>query len=264
LEPGGSEDVVGPDQAGLGSSGASVVTAVKVTFDDGRWTLIEEAGTVTRFRPGTGRPEPAFPVSSLKVGDHLLILDGDSRKDLLAKVIEVAVAVPALAVAAGWVAHWRRVLGAAYRRFGSYGVFADALRDEGCTVQDQTVRLWVIGVTIGPDDDEDVHRVGLVTNDPVLRDNHREVCRAIHSLRGAHVRLGQRLSDLAMSVGSAAVAGLLDADEVVDERSGLTVADFQESIDILIVDSIEGAGEVPYILIGNLNEQAEAEENSHD
>lgn len=264
LEPGGSEDVVGPDRAGLDGSGTSVVTAVKITFDDGRWTLIEEAGTVTRFRPGTGKPEPAFPVSSLKVGDHLLIFDGDSRKDLLAKVIEVAVAVPALAVAAGWVAHWRRVLGAAYRRFGSYVLFADALRDEGCTVQDQTVRLWVIGVTIGPDDDEDVHRVGLVMDDPVLRDNHPEVCRAIRSLRGAHVRLGQRLSDLAMRVGSAAAAGLLDADEVVDERSGLTVADFQESIDILTVHSIEVAGEVPYILIGNMNEQAETEENTHD
>jgi hypothetical protein len=101
-------------------------------------------------------------------------------------------------------------------------------------------------------------------DDPVLRDNHPEVCRAIRSLRGAHVRLGQRLSDLAMRVGSAAAAGLLDADEVVDERSGLTVADFQESIDILTVHSIEVAGEVPYILIGNMNEQAETEENTHD
>jgi len=41
--------------------GTSVVTAVKITFDDGRWTLIEEAGTVTRFRPGTGKPDRRSP-----------------------------------------------------------------------------------------------------------------------------------------------------------------------------------------------------------
>jgi hypothetical protein len=260
LEPAGSNDITGSDRGGLTRSGESMVPAAKVTFDDGRWTLMEESGTVTRFRPATGKADPAYPVSSVKTGDQLLFFDGDSRKDLLAKVIEVAVEVPALAVAAGWVAHWRRVLGAAYGKFGSYGVFAEALRDQGCMVQDQTIRLWVIGTTIGPDDEEDVHRVGVVMDDDVLRDNHDEVCRAIRSLRGAHVSLGQRLSEVAMRVGSAAAAGLLDADEVVDERSGLTVADFQESVDILVVHSTEVVGEVPYLLVGNLNEDSEEQE----
>jgi hypothetical protein len=243
-----------------------MVRATKVTFDDGRWTLMEEGGTVTRFRPATGKCEPAYPVSSVKTGDQLLFFDGDSRKDLLAKVIEVAVEVPALAVAAGWVAHWRRVLGAAHRRFGSYAAFTYALRDQGCIVQDQTVRLWVIGTTIGPDDDVDVRRVGIVMDDDVLRNNHSEVCRAIRSLRGAHVSLGQRLSEMAMRVGSAAAAGLLDADEVVDERSGLTVADFHESVDILVVHSTEDVGEVPYLLIGNLNKDSDEQEKDdiHD
>ena len=63
-----------------------------------------------------------------------------------------------------------------------------------------------------------------------------------------------------MRVGSAAAAGLLDADEVVDERSGLTVADFQESVDILMVHSTADVGEVPYLLIGNLNEDSDEQE----
>ncbi|MGH9090800.1 MAG: DrmE family protein [Acidimicrobiales bacterium] len=264
LEPTRSDDPAAADRGGVARSGSSVVGAVRITFDDGRWTLAEVAGTVTRFRPGTGAPEPAYPVSSVKPGDRLLFFDGDSRKDLLAKVIEVAVEVPALAVAAGWVAHWRRTLGVAYRVFGSYPAFADALLAEGCTVQDQTVRLWVIGVTIGPEDDDDVRRVGVVMDDPVLRDRHDEVCRAIHSLRGAHVRLSQRLSDLARKVGSAAEAGLMDADEVVDERSGLTVADFRESVDILTVSAVESAGDVPYVLIGTVNGPESEEEDEED
>ncbi len=261
LEPTGFEES-GSERGAAARSGASVVTATRITFDDGRWTLVDAAGTVTRLRPGSGTPDPAYPVSSVVGGDRLLFFDGDSRKDLLAKVIEVAVEVPGLAVAAAWVAHWRRVLAAAYAYFGTYSGFAEALWAEGCMVQDQTIRLWVIGVTIGPDDDEDVRRVGIVMDDPVLRDRYAEVCRGIRSLRGAHVRLGQRLSELAMRVGSSAEAGLMESDEVVDERSGLTVADFRESVDILTVGAVESAGEVPYVLIGSVN--APESENDDD
>jgi len=260
LEPGGVTAGAMPDGLNGARSPGAVVSAVRVTFEDGRWALMNAAGTVTRFRPGSGTAEPAFEVSKLRPGDQVLFLDRDSRKDLLAKVIEVAAEVPAQATAAGWVAHWRRVLVKAHRHFGSYPAFRSALKEHGCRVQAQTVRLWVIGVTIGPDDDADVHRVGLVTGDPVLLSQHGEVCRAIRSLRGAHDSLTRRLSELALRVGSAAAAGYLRPDELVDERSGLTAADFQESIDILAVRSIEEVGDMPYVLLGRLHEAEEDRE----
>jgi hypothetical protein len=193
-------------------------------------------------------------VARLQPGDQVLFLDRDSRKDLLGKVLEVAVEVPALAVAAGWVSHWRRVLQKAYERVRTYSALTAALHDQGCTVQTQTVRLWVVGATIGPDDPEDVRRVGMVTDDAVLLGQHARVCQAMRSLRGAHQSLGRRLSDLARHVGSAAAAGHLDADELVDVRSGLTAADFQESVDILTVQALEPAGDVPYLVIGRLHD----------
>jgi hypothetical protein len=254
LEPGGAGPGTTSDGIGSTSPPRAVVSAVKVAFEDGRWALMDASGTVTRFRPGSGTADAAFPVDGLKPGDQVLFLDRDSRKDLLAKVLEVAVEVPALAVAAGWVSHWRRVLLKGYRRFGSYRGLASALRRHGCTVQSQTVRLWVIGVTIGPEDEADVHRVAVVTGDEVLVGQHHEVCRAMRSLRGAHQRLGRRLSELARHVGSASAAGHLDADELVDDRSGLTAADFQESVDILTVTTIRPVGDVPYLLVGRLNE----------
>lgn len=259
--PGGSEGERGRDV--VARSGSSVVSAVRVTFDDGRWALLDRDGTVTRVGVGSGTPQPTA-VSSLKSGDHLLFLDGDGRKDLLAKVIEIAVDVPALAVAAAWTGHWRNVLAAAYRRFGSYHALTVALAKHGCTVQTQTVRLWVVGVTIGPEDDDDVRRVGVVMGDTALRDGYAEVCRAFRSLRSAHVRLGKRLSEMAMRVGSAASTGRLDGDEVVDERSGLTVADFQESVEVLTVREMELVGDVPYVLVGRLNDEAITEEFDDD
>ncbi len=254
LEPGPtgttSADAVGGD----GTPVSTAVEAVKVVFEGGRWVLLAASGTVTRFRAGSGTAQPAYPVSGLSKGDQVLFFDGDSRKDILAKVIEVAEEVPELALAGAWLRHWRRVLAGAYRRFFTYVAFAAALASEGCSVQPQTVRLWVIGNTIGPDDEEDVRRVAVVSGDQALLAAHREVCRAIRSFRGAHLRLSQRVSDMALRVGPAAVAGLIAPDEVVDERSGLTAADFQDSIDLLTVSSIDPAGPVPYVIVGRLND----------
>jgi hypothetical protein len=259
LEPGGQSTVGEPDRSRVGRGTADVVSAVKVTFTGGRWCLLDVAGMVTRFRPASGIADAGFPVNRLKVGDRVLFLDEDSRKDLLAKVLEVAGEVPELAVDAAWVGHWRRLLWAAYQRFGTYDRFASALRANGCTLETQTIRLWVVGATMRPDDRENVRRVGIVTEDQVLLDHHAVVYRAMSSLRGAHVRLTGRLADMARHLGPAAAAGRLAADEVVDERSGLTAADFQDSIDIQTVQNIQPAGDVPYIVIGRLN-RAEMEE----
>jgi hypothetical protein len=256
LESGDAVRAVAGDAAPEGRLDA-VVAAVKVTFADGRWAVLDLDGTVTRFRPGSGTADPGYGVRQLRAGDQVLFLDGDSRKDLLGKVLEVAVEVPALAVAAGWVSHWRRVLAASYRSLGTYEKFAARLREFGCAVQTQTIRLWVIGVTIGPEDPEDVLRVGRVAGDEVLLNHRQEVVRAMRSLRGAHAQLGRRLAEIAVHVGAAAAAGHIARDEVIDERSGLTVADFQDSLDLVTVQSVDPAGDVPLVITGRLQGMAE-------
>ena len=80
------------------------VAAVRVRFKDGRWALLEEQGTVTRFRPASGESDEGSPVSGLRPGDQIVLLDGDCHKNLLSKVLEVAGDIPELAVAASWVA----------------------------------------------------------------------------------------------------------------------------------------------------------------
>ncbi len=235
----------------------AVVPAVRVRFADGRWALLETNGTVRRWRAATGQVDPAFPVARLCPGDTLVFIDGDGHKDLLDKVVEVTAKVPALATAADWVAHWHGVVKAAKEAHGSFAALGRALRDRGCRVEDQTVRLWVVGVTIGPDDPADVRRVGEETGDPVLLDRHAEVHRAIRTLRGAHAKLGRRLIRLEQQLGPAAATGRLAGDELVDEASGLTAADFQHSIDLAGVASTEAAGDVPRVLTGRLRASEE-------
>ncbi len=235
----------------------SVVYGLRVEFTDGRWVILDNSATATRFRPASATLDVEYDVKRIRPGDRLVFLDGDAKKDLLAKVLEVAGEVPELAVAAAWVEHWRNALRRAYRQFGTYEAFADSMRDLGCGLETQTIRLWVIGITIGPADRNDVRRVGELLDDTALRDHHSAVYSGIAAFRGAHSKLMARVGGLAVHYGSAAVAGRVDDDEVIDERSGLTAGDFRDCIDILEVNRVSEVGSVPYVITGRLREKEE-------
>lgn len=240
------------------SSADREVDCVLFCFQDGRRAVVPKDAMVTRFSAATGKAR-AYPADGVQVGDRLVFLDRDATKDMLSKVVEVADQVPELATAAAWLGHWLECLRRAYRAAGTYDALANALRQHGCTVQGQTVRTWVVGDTIGPDDRENVRRLGLLLADGPLQSHHLDVCHAMDILRGAHVKLGQRLASIARSVGSAAATGHMDPDEIVDERSGLTAADLAESVDIVTVASIEEYGVVPVSLTGRLTEYQEVQ-----
>lgn len=226
-----------------------VVSGIRVDLADGTSVALAADAFVSRWRASAGRVDPVL-ATELRAGDELVLLDGDAHKTLMAKVLEVAESVPALALAGSWLSHWRSVLLAAYRDAGSYTRLADQLAKHGCHVQAQTVRLWVIGVTLGPDDPEDIYRLGQVTTDPVLLAAHGEVARAIRTLRGAHVRLGRRLAEMTRHIGPIAGSGRLPADEVVDELSGLTAADIESAVTIVAVRAITAIGDIPAVLAG--------------
>lgn len=235
--------------SGGGGSLDRMTQGVRVDLADGSRVVLAADTAVSRWRPNAGRMETVLP-AELRVGDRLVFLDEDAHQTLMGKVLEVSESVPALAVAGGWVDHWRSVLAAASREAGSYAMLADRLAGHGCHLQAQTVRLWVIGVTLGPDDPDDIRRLGAVTGDPTLLAAHQEIHRAMRTLRGAHVRLGRRLAELTRSLGPAAAAGRLAADEVVDETSGLTAADIEAAVSVLEVTAIALIGDVPAVLTG--------------
>jgi hypothetical protein len=238
---------------------AVMVEALRVTFEDGRWVVLDVAGTITRFNSVLQRAEPGTEMARLTVGDAVVFLDGDARKDVLMKVLEIAKDIPHLATSAAWVGYWRDALGRGKQRFGTYSAFADQLRARGCRRETQTVRLWVVGATIGPSDPLDVRRVGEALGDAPLRDHHEMVYRGIESFRGAHAQLMERVGALALQVGPAASSGAIRADEIIDERSGLTAADFQGCVEIMRVSSIVPVGPVPFGVLGRLHEARESE-----
>lgn len=234
-----------------GDAGPLEVEALRIEFTDSRWMLLEVDANVTKFL-ASGTPEAGYRADRIAPGDRIVFLDGEAKKDLLDKVLEVAAELPEFAVPAAWIDYWRQALRHAYRRFGSYEALAAALRGRGCVRQTQTVRLWVVGQTIGPEDSEDIRRVGECLDDMVLVSNYLTINAAIESLRHAHMALGQRLGALARHVGRATVAGLIGEDEIIDQRTGLTTSDFRDSMEVLTVRAVHHVGKVPYAVTGRL------------
>lgn len=249
-----------PPQLSANGDGTDLeVDAIRVDFSDGRHVYLDAKSTVTRWRARGGTAEAGYPAGRIAEGDELLFLDGEARKDLLGKVLEVAGDVPELAVPAAWIDYWRDALRRAHHAFETYEALHRVLESHGCSRQTQTVRLWVIGRIIGPEDPDDIRRLGECLGDGPLVDNYRTVASAMQALRNAHVRLGQRLGTLARQVGPQASSGLIDEDEIIDERTGLTASDFRSSVEILTVRSIRAAGRIPYVLAGTLRAAHESE-----
>lgn len=244
----------------FGGDPSRQVEGLRLIFDDGRWAIVDRDGTISRYNPGDRRAEQVSVVDARTVaaGDFLVFLDGDARKDVLAKVLEVAKEIPHLAAPATWVEYWRTSLRRARERYKTYNALGEALRALGCRRETQTVRLWVVGTTIGPLDRLDVRRVGEALEDATLRDHHDLVYEGIDSFRNAHAQLMERVGALAFRVGPAATSGALRSDEVIDERSGLTAADFQDCIELLQVRSISPIGLVHFGVVGRLHEAEES------
>lgn len=238
----------------------TTVHALRIEFEEGRWAVLDADSTVTRFSYGAA--SAGHPVSRLAVGDEIVFLDGDARKDVLAKVLEVGRDIPELAVRATWVDYWRQALHRGYAQFGTYQAFADALETRGCRREAQSVRLWVVGDVIGPLGADCVKAVGEAIGDAPLRNHPDTVYAGIQAFRETHRQLLQRVGQLARHVGAAAAAGRIEADEIIDARSGLTAADFRGCVDLVRVRRISDAGVVPFIVTGRLHEARDREEHT--
>ncbi|MBO3752990.1 DrmE family protein [Streptosporangiaceae bacterium NEAU-GS5] len=226
-----------------------VSAGLRVVFTDGTWAWLHEHSLVWRWLRHGGRVEQV-EAARLGLGDAVVFIDGDAHKTLLAKVLQVTAQVPELAVAAAWLDYWRSALGRARARYRTYVALERALALLGCAVQPQTVRLWCVGSTIGPDDPDDVRRLGELLDDPILVARHLQVWQAMRTLRRAHIRLGRRLADLTRALGPAAATGRLPADEILDEASGLTAGDIETAVAVAAVHDITRAAAVPRILVG--------------
>ncbi|MHB8148297.1 MAG: DISARM anti-phage system protein DrmE domain-containing protein [Vulcanimicrobiaceae bacterium] len=239
-----------------GSDAVDVVKALRVTLTDGRWVLYGEDSNVTVLQEG--HANDGLPAGNLNVGDVLVIIDSDPRKQLLDKLIEAGASVPEYAIVAELTQVFRVVVGVGYRQYGTYNALLGALQGRGSAITSvAAIRGWVTGKTIGPGDREDVRRVGEVVGNVAVATKHDRICEAITRMRGIRSKLSRRLGAMALRHGVDGVLGIAAEDELVDDVSGLTVGDFRSCIEYVKIAKIEHFGEAPVELSGSLHNPEE-------
>lgn len=239
-----------------GGDTVDVVNALRVTLADGRWVLYGDDSNVTVLQDG--HANDGLPASGLQVGDVLVIIDSDPRKQLLDKLIEAGASVPEYAIVAELTQVFRVAVGVGYRQYGTYNALLGALQAHGSDITTiAAIRGWVTGKTIGPGDREDVRRVGEVVGNVAVATKHDRICDAITRMRGMRSKLSRRLGAMALRHGVDGALGIAAADELVDDVSGLTVGDFRSCVEYVKIAKIETFGETPIELIGSLHNPEE-------
>jgi hypothetical protein len=139
------------------------------------------------------------PANELEIDDILILVEEDARYSLFDRVVELAQDQPDFRYLAAYRKSWQdamRMLSAKYEcAQHGYGKALEDLRSAGSSISTElSVRNWVMGHVIGPDDLSSIKAVGDVVNfEPLVR-NAREFDKAFRTIRGVHQGLGRRLT----------------------------------------------------------------------
>lgn len=135
----------------------------------------------------------------LQVEDILILVEEDARYSLFDRVVDLAQDQPNFRYLAAFRKAWQdamRMLAAKYDcpRYG-YSKALEELRNAGSSITTElSVRNWVMGRVIGPDDLSSIKAVGTVIDfEPLIRDA-RDFDKAFRTIRGVHQGLGRRLT----------------------------------------------------------------------
>jgi hypothetical protein len=217
-----------------------------VDLIDGRRVLFAPDSDVNVIRGG-GAYESMRSIRAdrLRPGDRIIFIHGQRRQSLYDLIIDRVHTHPSIRLHLALIRAWHQEIDRAYRAWSeAHGLGFDSLLERlralGCQrTAPLTVRLWVTGEIICPSDPEDLRRVAEVLDIPFVRDHYGRISRAADRLRGLHRGLANRLSNWIR----AQAAGAMPAreDDVFDEELGLSLTDFRESLEVLVVRTVTEA-----------------------
>jgi hypothetical protein len=177
--------------------------------------------------------------SSLRPNDRLLYIEGQKRQNLYDLILSRVHTHPAFRIHLALIRRWQDDLRLAYKSREetlSTDEILGHLQDRGShIVTTLTVRNWLNGLCLCPDDPEDLRRLAEIMNLGFVTDQYRKIHKAAQRIRGLHIGLGLRLCGWL----EGAANGSDDENEVFDQELGLTFADFKTSLVVLTVRSVK-------------------------
>ena len=179
----------------------------------------------------------------MRVGDRILVIHGQKRQSLYDLVVSRVHNHPAMEIHLALISKWHEELAEAFRARQRTGWAAEdvltGIRKQGSSITStQTIRLWVSGQVLAPEDPRDLLRLAKVMNLEFVEQYHSRINTAARRIRGLHRGRPTRLNRwLREQVTSATDAEF----EIFDDELGLSFQDFRDSLEVHTVQSIEMA-----------------------
>ena len=185
------------------------------------------------------RTEERF-VRSLREGDRILVIHGQKRQSLYELVISRVHNHPAMEIHLALIGKWQEELAESFRarrRIGwTYQDVLTKIREQGSQISStQTIRLWVLGQVLAPDDPNDLLRLARTMDMQFAEQYHSRINVAAQRIRGLHIGLSLRLNRWLKDQ----LSNVIEEDfEVFDDELGLSFQDFRDSLGIHTVESV--------------------------
>lgn len=212
---------------------------------EGNWHATFATDDTVQVVVGTGdaHTEERY-VRSLRAHDRILFIVGQRRQNLYDLIITRVHAHPAIELHLAMIRRWHEELSAAFGAWkkehnASLDDLLAALRKKGSHLTStQTLRLWLMGEVLCPEDTGDLLRVAEILHMPFVKDNHRHIDKAAQRLRNIHRALARRLNRWLQQEAAGALREGKPDTSILDKELGLTFSDFRDSLLILRVESI--------------------------
>jgi hypothetical protein len=213
-----------------------VEEALRVVIEDGSQILLpleDYVNVIARTSDGVNIVRRYS--RSLRVGDEILLVNGEHRRSLydllVSRVHSHATISPWINLVDRWHQDLRRAFLSSKRRAGmTFESLLTDLQHQGSSITTPaSVRGWIVGATLAPSDPQDIRRLGETLDIEIAKSYSREIGAAAGKLAGLHRSLSNRLNRWLAS-GDAGFAALSGEHTVVDAELGLTIEDFRHSL----------------------------------
>jgi len=215
--------------------------ALDITLSGGWHGLFASDYTLNVVKQGPdGEHVEEEYVRSLRIGDHILYIHGQKRQSLYELVISRVHNHPAIEIHLALIEKWQQELVQAFSARRALGwtvedVLTRIQEQNSSVTSSQTIRLWLTGRVLGPEDPKDLVRLAESMDMPFVKQYHTRINKAAQRIRGLHRGLSTRLNRWLKERTS----GVIDtAFEVFDEELGLSFQDFRDSLAILKIEGI--------------------------
>jgi len=231
----------------LGKDLSDGITVAKIALPGDRCIMLHAEKLVQIYDESTEKVKDR-EAKNLKKGDQLILIENSTRKSLADSVISKVEAHPAMMEAVVYQKTWVHYLRQAIEESGDTFIeVISKLQKHGARNPSTpgAIFQWVNGAVIGPQDLENIRRIGIIYDKPFLAAKFDDIARAVKRLRSIHRSLARRLNKLIPQAGIE--ADLKDRENtVIDKELELYLEDFANIVSIEHIEAVEILENISY------------------